>query len=607
MRSRSVNLINLINYKLPHLKFCEAHETLATEGRGTQHPTNFFAYRTNEELPSVEARGGYERSLSYSTQRKENLLKFLFNLRKSNPKSRTARTARTAGKDFLRFTACLAMLLTRVINFPKEKFTSFRPKVVLPSVVAPYCTPSRYVLLATWKNRRFHQAKRSFIKSSFSFARSDFASKLLSQAVGLRAKLVDRRLAQVENGRRCYLQSERSKAKKNKIYLLCNLRSILLRAKLDRRLVPHTRLATSWVQSKDFLIFQDTKFASKARRYYLRSHYERSSSKRRTETEDSGSYRFHNYLRCGRPKLTFAFRDHYERSSSWVATAIFGSTATSGRKHPRSLTKDSIIPLENEAKLIKYFTTVCASLRMLRKTSFARSTAGLASFENYSNTKLTFDLADLRYARSQPKKYLLLSKTKRLGVLLPQVAKLVDGRLAPHRRLVPQRRSIRNPKKLENRSAAVQKTSDDYSKNLLIMFSGGQDSITLLVLLFGIQSQNLLKLNLLWNHHLWHKDSFFITRHVLKLSFLFKISTHNAIALAPVKTELGARQWRLKVSRRLSNFYKYQGIMQAHSGTDKIETLLLNLFRGTSNTSPFHSTDFSFIFPQAQKRKLYFN
>ena len=144
-------------------------------------------------------------------------------------------------------------------------------------------------------------------------------------------------------------------------------------------------------------------------------------------------------------------------------------------------------------------------------------------------------------------------------------------------------------------------------KSLLITFSGGQDSVALLVLLFGIQSQNLLKLNILWNHHLWHKDSFFITRHILKLSFLFKISAHSAIATSSVKTEIQARQWRLKVSRRLSNFYKYQNVMQAHSGTDKIETLLLNLFRGTGNTSPFHSTNFSLNFSQTQKRKLIFS
>ena len=44
--------------------------------------------------------------------------------------------------------------------------------------------------------------------------------------------------------------------------------------------------------------------------------------------------------------------------------------------------------------------------------------------------------------------------------------------------------------------------------------------------------------------------------------------------------------------------------MQAHSGTDKIETLLLNLFRGTGNTSPFHSTNFLLNVSQTQKRKI---
>ena len=159
---------------------------------------------------------------------------------------------------------------------------------------------------------------------------------------------------------------------------------------------------------------------------------------------------------------------------------------------------------------------------------------------------------------------------------------------------------------LSKQNLSNQGNKQKNNKNLLVSFSGGQDSVTLLVLLFGIQSQNLLKLNILFFHHLWHKDSFFVTRHIFKLSLLFKISIHNAVAITPVKTELQARQWRLKLSRRLESFYKYQKVIQAHSGTDKIETLLLNLFRGTGNISPFCSTNFSLNFSQTQKRKLSF-
>lgn len=142
------------------------------------------------------------------------------------------------------------------------------------------------------------------------------------------------------------------------------------------------------------------------------------------------------------------------------------------------------------------------------------------------------------------------------------------------------------------------------NNNLLVAFSGGQDSITLLILLFMIQCQNSLKLNILWNHHLWHQDSFFITQHVSRLGFLLKLPVHNAIATSTVKSELQARQWRLKTALRLQNFYQYDHIVQAHSGTDKIETLLLNLFKGTGNTCPFYETDFVLDYSQTQKRKL---
>ena len=145
------------------------------------------------------------------------------------------------------------------------------------------------------------------------------------------------------------------------------------------------------------------------------------------------------------------------------------------------------------------------------------------------------------------------------------------------------------------------------NENILIAFSGGQDSISLIILCFGIKSQNSLILNLLWNNHLWHKDSFFLARHTTKLGYLFQVALHSPITTTSVKTELGARHWRLKSSRRLQSFYNYHKIMQAHTGTDKIETLLLNLFRGTGNTSPFYFTDFLRYLSQKQTRKLYFS
>ena len=144
------------------------------------------------------------------------------------------------------------------------------------------------------------------------------------------------------------------------------------------------------------------------------------------------------------------------------------------------------------------------------------------------------------------------------------------------------------------------------NQKFLVSVSGGQDSISLFILFFCIENQHSLNLNLFWNNHLWHKNSFFITRHLFKLSFLFRKRIHNVIAVTSVKSELQARRWRLKSSRRLKSFYNYSVLIKGHTATDKIETLLLNLFRGTANTSPFSLTDSFFSFSQRQKRKVFF-
>ena len=106
-------------------------------------------------------------------------------------------------------------------------------------------------------------------------------------------------------------------------------------------------------------------------------------------------------------------------------------------------------------------------------------------------------------------------------------------------------------------------------RNFLLSISGGQDSMCLFILFFCIRDRHSLMVDLLWNNHLWHKDSFFITHHLFKCSFLLKTKIYNAIAVTSVKNELQARRWRLKSSRRLQSFYKYSTIVKGHTATDK--------------------------------------
>ena len=116
---------------------------------------------------------------------------------------------------------------------------------------------------------------------------------------------------------------------------------------------------------------------------------------------------------------------------------------------------------------------------------------------------------------------------------------------------------------------------------VLVSFSGGQDSICLLFLLNQLYSQMELNLALFWCHHLWQTDAFSLMQQSAKLSFLFQFNNCFAIPSNILSSELLARKWRYDCSYRVSSFYNHSKICLAHTSNDKVETLFLNLMRGT--------------------------
>ena len=130
------------------------------------------------------------------------------------------------------------------------------------------------------------------------------------------------------------------------------------------------------------------------------------------------------------------------------------------------------------------------------------------------------------------------------------------------------------------------------TERILLAISGGQDSICLLILFNQLYAQMELHLGLFWCHHLWQIDSFSLMRQMSKISFLFQFNGCFAIPSKFVPSELLARNWRHNSSYRICLFYNYSNISLAHSANDKVETILLNLMRGTgiSGLSPLHWT-----------------
>jgi tRNA(Ile)-lysidine synthase len=119
------------------------------------------------------------------------------------------------------------------------------------------------------------------------------------------------------------------------------------------------------------------------------------------------------------------------------------------------------------------------------------------------------------------------------------------------------------------------------NQRLLIAVSGGQDSLCLSKLLLDLQPKWIWHLGIVHCDHRWRSDSQANANHVENLAKTWELPFYLQTANEPLKSEAAARDWRYQVFTRiaLENDYKY--IVTGHTATDRAETLLYNLIRGT--------------------------
>lgn len=120
------------------------------------------------------------------------------------------------------------------------------------------------------------------------------------------------------------------------------------------------------------------------------------------------------------------------------------------------------------------------------------------------------------------------------------------------------------------------------TQNLLCTVSSGQDSIFLFFVFLHLKNQWNLNLGLVYCHHFWQKTNFFSFRQIWKIAFLFDLPCFIPLTERKLSTENQARNWRQKSLERVTLLQNSSEIALGHTGSDKLETALWNLIRGSS-------------------------
>jgi tRNA(Ile)-lysidine synthase len=115
---------------------------------------------------------------------------------------------------------------------------------------------------------------------------------------------------------------------------------------------------------------------------------------------------------------------------------------------------------------------------------------------------------------------------------------------------------------------------------VLLAVSGGQDSLCLAKLLFDLQPKWRWQLAIAHCDHRWPKDEG-MAAHVQQLAQSWALPFYLQTAAEVGTSEAAARQWRYQGLIEIAQAQGYQDVVTGHTKSDKAETVLYNLIRGT--------------------------
>lgn len=119
--------------------------------------------------------------------------------------------------------------------------------------------------------------------------------------------------------------------------------------------------------------------------------------------------------------------------------------------------------------------------------------------------------------------------------------------------------------------------------SILIAISGGQDSLCLIKLIQNLKQYHkpLLKIHYIYIDHQWKIDSKKQVKHIINLiKNIANISIYQIKSITRSENQARSLRYQTIIAHALK--YKYSIIITAHTETDKIETFLQQIMRGTS-------------------------
>ncbi len=120
-------------------------------------------------------------------------------------------------------------------------------------------------------------------------------------------------------------------------------------------------------------------------------------------------------------------------------------------------------------------------------------------------------------------------------------------------------------------------------QRVLVAVSGGQDSLCLAKLLLDLQSKWKWELAIAHCDHRWRTDSADNATFVQELAQKWQLPYFQQTAKTVLTSEAAAREWRYACLIEIADQHNYPHIATGHTASDRAETLLYNLVRGSGS------------------------